>query len=50
MIQVTTILGKLPKIFPRYEFEKLEKHFKNRHYTKHYTVSTVDHITLYTDR
>jgi len=33
MKQVTTILGELLKIFPRYEFEKLEKQYQSNHYT-----------------
>ena len=37
MKQVTTILGELLKIFPRYEFEKLERMYQSNHYTKYYT-------------
>ena len=37
MRQVTTILGELLKIFPRYEFEKLEKQHQSNRYTKYYT-------------
>ena len=37
MKQVTTLLGELLKIFPRYEFEKLEKQYQSNHYTKYYT-------------
>ena len=37
MKQVTTMLGELVKIFPRYEFEKLEKQHQSNHYTKYYT-------------
>jgi len=37
MKQVTTILGELLKIFPRYEFEKLEKQHQSNHYTKYCT-------------
>ena len=37
MKQVTTMLGELIKIFPRYEFEKLEKLHQSNHYTKYYT-------------
>jgi hypothetical protein len=37
MRQVTTMLGELLKIFPRYEFEKLEKQYQSNHYTKYYT-------------
>ena len=37
MKQVTTILGELLKIFPRYEFEKLESMYQSNHYTKYYT-------------
>ncbi len=37
MKQVTTILGELLKIFPRYEFEKLEKQYQSNHYTKYFT-------------
>ena len=37
MNQVTTMLGELVKIFPRYEFEKLEKQHQSNHYTKYYT-------------
>lgn len=37
MTQVTTLLGELLKIFPRYEFEKLEKQHQSNHYTKYYT-------------
>jgi len=37
MRQVTTILGELLKIFPRYEFEKLEQQHQRNHYTKYYT-------------
>ena len=35
--QVTTILGELLKIFPKYEFEKLEHQHQSYHYTKCYT-------------
>jgi len=37
MKQVTTLPGELLKIFPRYEFEKLEKQHQSNHYTKYYT-------------
>ena len=37
MKQVTTLLGELLKIFPGYEFEKLEKQHQSNHYTKYYT-------------
>ncbi|MEI7707167.1 MAG: IS4 family transposase [Chlorobium sp.] len=37
MKQVTTMLGELLKIFPRYEFEKLEKQHQSNHYTKYFT-------------
>jgi len=37
MKQVTTLLGELLKIFPRYEFEKVEKQYQSNHYTKYYT-------------
>jgi len=37
MKQVTTILGELLKIFPRYEFEKLENQHQSNRYTKYYT-------------
>ncbi|NTW10010.1 MAG: IS4 family transposase [Chlorobiaceae bacterium] len=37
MKQVTAMLGELLKIFPRYEFEKLEKQHQNNHYTKYFT-------------
>ena len=37
MKQVTTILGELLKIFPRYEFEKLEALHQSNRYTKYYT-------------
>ena len=37
MKQVTTMLGELLKIFPRYEFEKLEKQYQSNHYTKYFT-------------
>lgn len=37
MRQITTILGELLKIFPRYEFEKLEKQHQSNRYTKYYT-------------
>jgi hypothetical protein len=37
MRQVTTILGELIKIFPRYEFGKLEEQHQSNHYTKYYT-------------
>jgi hypothetical protein len=36
MKQVTTLLGELLKIFPRYEFEKLENQHQSNHYTKYY--------------
>ncbi len=37
MKQVTTMLGELLRIFPRYEFEKLEKQHQSNHYTKYFT-------------
>jgi hypothetical protein len=37
MRQITTIMGELLKILPRYEFEKLEKQHRSNHYTKYYT-------------
>ena len=37
MKQVTTMLSELLKIFPRYEFEKLEKQHQSNHYTKYFT-------------
>lgn len=37
MSQVSTILGDLLKIFPRYEFEKLENRYKGNRYTKYFT-------------
>jgi hypothetical protein len=37
MRQVTTILGKLLRYFPRYEFEKLETQHQSNHYTKYFT-------------
>ena len=37
MRQITTIMGKLLKILPIYEFEKLEKQYRSNHYTKYYT-------------
>jgi len=37
MRQVTTMLGELLKIFPRYEFEKFEKQYRSNHYTKYFT-------------
>ena len=37
MRQVNTIMLELLKIFPRYEFEKLEKQYKGNHYTKYFT-------------
>gem|GEM_PF-2950088 len=37
MKQVTTILGELLKIFPRYKFGKLEHMYYSNHYTKYYT-------------
>ncbi|NEX13055.1 MAG: hypothetical protein C1942_10320 [Prosthecochloris sp.] len=36
MRQVTTILGELLRIFPRYEFEKLEKQYQSNRYTKYF--------------
>jgi len=35
--QITTIMGELLRILPRYEFEKLEKQHRSNHYTKYYT-------------
>jgi len=35
--QVNTIMLELLKIFPRYEFEKLEKRYKGNYYTKYFT-------------
>ena len=56
MKQFTTLLGELLKIFPRYEFEKLEKQYQINHYTKYYNgwqqlvtifyASIVDHDSL----
>lgn len=37
MSQVSTILGELLRIFPRYEFEKLESRYKGNRYTKYFT-------------
>ncbi|NTW72716.1 MAG: DUF4372 domain-containing protein, partial [Eubacteriaceae bacterium] len=37
MRQITTIMGELLRILPRYEFEKLEKQHRSNHYTKYYT-------------
>ena len=34
MKQVTTMLGEFLKIFPRYEFKKLEKKRQSNHYTE----------------
>jgi len=35
--QFTTMLVELLKIFPRYEFEKLEKQHQSNQYTKYFT-------------
>lgn len=35
--QVNTIMTELLKIFPRYEFEKLEERYNGNHYTKYFT-------------
>lgn len=37
MRQVNTIMSELLRIFPRYEFEKLEKAYKGNYYTKYFT-------------
>ena len=37
MRQVNTIMSELLRIFPRYEFEKLEKEHKGNYYTKYFT-------------
>lgn len=37
MRQINTIMSELLKIFPRYEFEKLEKQFQVNRYTKYFT-------------
>ena len=37
MRQITTIMAELLRIFPRYEFEKLEKQYNGNHYTKYFT-------------
>jgi len=37
MRQVNTILLELLKIFPRYEFDKLEKRYNGNYYTKYFT-------------
>ncbi len=37
MRQANTILSELLRIFPRYEFEKLEKQYKGNYYTKYFT-------------
>lgn len=37
MSQVNTILSELLRIFPRYEFEKLEKEYQGNYYTKYFT-------------
>ncbi len=36
MRQVNTLLSELLRIFPRYEFEKLEKQHKGNYYTKYF--------------
>lgn len=37
MRQNNTIMSELLRIFPRYEFEKLEKEYKGNYYTKYFT-------------
>ena len=37
MRKVNTIMLELLKLFPRYEFEKLEKRYKGNYYTKYFT-------------
>jgi hypothetical protein len=37
MREVNTIMSELLRIFPRYEFEKLEKRHQGNHYTKYFT-------------
>ena len=37
MKQVNTIMSELQRIFPRYEFEKLEKEHNGNYYTKYFT-------------
>ncbi len=37
MRQVSTLLSELLRIFPKYEFEKLEKQHKGNYYTKYFT-------------
>lgn len=37
MRQINTIMLELLKIFPRYEFENLEKQYKGNYYTKYFT-------------
>lgn len=37
MVQVTTMLDELLKIFPRDDVEKLEKQYRSSHFTKYFT-------------
>ncbi len=37
MVKVNTILLELLKLFPRYEFGKLENRYNGNHYTKYFT-------------
>ncbi len=37
MRQINTIMSELLRIFPRYEFEKLQKEYKGNYYTKYFT-------------
>lgn len=37
MAQVNTILLELLKLFPGYEFEKIEKQYNGNYYTKYFT-------------
>ena len=37
MRKINTIMLELLKLFPRYEFEKLEKRYNGNHYTKYFT-------------
>ena len=49
MKQVTTLLGELLKIFPRYEFEKLEKQHQQPLHEVLHGLATADNLVLCAD-